>query len=187
MDNSILQKWLDEPRHALIAAVAQGVHKHVGELRSRGIEFYGYALLPGEFYRLQQIVAVANTDVEIKVSREDRQYCYYRYCVDEWAHWEYDGFAAANALLVEANGQFKSLHSKAEDDFRMDEFEIAHANVLLYSVVKGIETAKMEGAFADREPFLVVWISDSGHEIMVDSVKRLNPPALTAEFEEEFD
>jgi hypothetical protein len=106
--------------------------------------------------------------------------------VDEWAHWDHDGFAAANALLVEANERFKSMHSKSDDDYMMDEFEVAHANVLLDCVVQGLEVAKAGGAFCKSEPFLVVWISDSGHEIMAASARRLNTTAVAAEFMREF-
>lgn len=187
MDVVALRKWLAEPRPALVAAVAEGVCEHVAALRSRGIEFYGYALLPGEIYDIHDLVAVTNTEPDIKVSSTDDQYRYYRYGVDEWAHWDRDGFAAANALLVEANTRFASMHSKDEDDdYMMDEFEVAHANALLDSIVQGLQAAKGSGAFGDLDPFLVVWISDSGREIMVNSVRRLNSATVAEEFIREF-
>jgi hypothetical protein len=186
MDIPALQKWLAEPRPALITAVAEGVRVHVDALRSRGIEFYGYALLPGEPYDIHSLVAVANTEADIKCPRADGQYCYYRYSVDEWVHWDHHGFAAANALLAEANERFRSMHSKADDDHKMDEFEVAHAKALLDSIVKGPEAAKAGRAFGRSEPFLVVWISDSGHEIMGESARRLNSTAVATEFMREF-
>lgn len=186
MNIPALQKWLAEPRSALVAAVAEGIRDHAATLRSRGIEFYGYALLPGEPCDIHSLVAATNTEADIKVSRSDGQYCYYRYSVDEWVHYDHDGFVAANALLVEANEQFKSMHSKADDDCMMDEFEVTHANVLLDSIVQGIETAKASGVFGGSEPFLVVWISDSDAEVMVESARRLNSSAVAAEFMREF-
>lgn len=186
MNIPALRKWLDEPRSALVAAVADGIRAHVETLRSRGIEFYGYALLPGEPYDIHSLVAATNTEADIKVSRSDGQYRYYRYSVDEWSHYDHDGFAAANALLLEANEQFKSMHSKADDDYMMDEYEVAHADVLLDSIVQGIEAAKTGGVFGSSEPFLVVWISDSGANIMVESAQRLNPTAVATEFMREF-
>ena len=186
MDIPALQKWLNEPRPALIAAVAHGISSHVNMLRSRGIDFYGYALLPGEPDDIHSLVAVTNTDADIKAARTGDQYTYYRYSVDEWAHWDHDGFAAANALLVQANERFRSMHSKAEDDYIVDEFEVAHANALLDSVVRGLEVAKADGVFGSSEPFLVVWISDSGHQILVESVRRLNSAAVATEFIREF-
>jgi hypothetical protein len=186
MDSPSLQNWLAEPRPTLIKAVADGIRTHVDTLRAHGIEFYGYALLPGEPYDIHSLVAVTNTEMDIKAPRTERQYNYYRYSVDEWTHWEHDGFVAANALLVEANERFESMHSKADDDYTMDEFEVAHANVLLESIVRGLETAKAEGVFGKSEPFLVVWISDSGHQILVESARRHNSASVAAEFIKEF-
>lgn len=186
VDIVALRKWLAEPRAPLIAAVAEGVREHLAALRSRGIDFYGYALLPGDHYDIHRLVAVTNTEASIKVPRSDDQYRYYRYGVDEWAHWYHDGFSVANALLAKANERFKSMHSKADDDYMMDEFEIAHADALLDSVVRGLQAAREGGVFGYIDPFLVVWISDSEHEIMAESVLRLNSAAVAGEFMREF-
>ena len=186
MNIPALQKWLAEPRSALVAAVAEGVRAHVDALQSRGIEFYGYALLPGEPYDIHGLVAATNTEADIKVSPGDGQYRYYRYSVDEWAHYDHAGFVAANALLVEANKQFKSMHSKADDDYMMDEYEVAHAKVLIDSIIQGIEAAKTSGVFGASEPFLVVWVSDSSPEVMVESARRLNTTVVATEFLREF-
>lgn len=186
MDVPALRRWLSESRTALVAAVAEGVRAHVAALRSRGAEFYGYALLPGEPYDIHSLVAVTNGEDDIKVPRTDEQYRYYRYSVDEWAHWHHDCFAAANKLLVDANERFKSMHSKADKDYTMDDFEVAHADALLDAVVRGLDTAKHVGAFGSAEPFLAVWISDSGHRIIVESVQRLNSEAVAEEFVAEF-
>lgn len=186
MDIPALRKWLAEPRPALVTAVAEGVRAHVESLRSRGIEFYGYALLPGEPYDIHSLVAVTNTQDKIKVPSGDTQYRYYRYCVDEWAYWDHDGFTAVNKLLLEANERFRSLHTSTDDDFVMDEFEVTHANALLDAIVRGLEAAKAGGIFGVSEPFLVVWISDSGHKIMVESVRRLSSDPVAREFIQEF-
>jgi hypothetical protein len=148
--------------------------------------FYGYALLPGEPYDIHSLVAVTNTEADIKVPRTDDQYRYYRYSVDEWSHWDHDEFAAANAILAEANERFRSMHTKDDDDFQMDDFEIAHADALLDAVVRGLDAAKAARTFGGAAPFLVVWISDSGHEIMAESVRRLNSTAVAKEFMREF-
>ncbi len=158
----------------------------MAKLRSLGIQFYGYALLPGEPFDINSIVAVANTEARIKVPHTDGQYRYYRYCVDEWEHWEREGFDKANALLVEANTKFKSMHSKEDGDCRMDEFEKAHSDALLDAVVRGLEVAKNVGAFGESEPFLAVWIADSDHEILPKSVRRLNSELITRDFLLEF-
>jgi hypothetical protein len=186
MDIPSLQKWLVEPRPELIKAVAEGIRIHVDTLRSRGTEFYGYALLPGEPYDIHSLVAATNAETDIKVPRTDGQYSYYRFSVDEWAHWDHGGFAAANARLAEANERFKSMHSKTDEDYMMDEFEVAHADVLLESIMRGLETAKASGVFGESEPFLVVWISDSGHVMLGESVRRLNSTAVATEFIKQF-
>jgi hypothetical protein len=181
-----LREWLREPSPALLEAVAEGIAAHVDTLRSRGIEFYGYALLPGEPYDIHGLVAVTNTEADIKVPPSDERYRYYRYSVDEWAHWDRNGFEAANALLAEANARFRSLHSKADGDYTLDQFEIAHGNALLDTVVDGLRNARAGGVFGAVERFLVVWISDSGHEIMAESVQSLNSAAVAREFMREF-
>ena len=186
MDVPALRRWLSEPRTELVAAVADGVRAHVAALRSGGAEFYGYALLPGEPYDIRNLVAATNGTADIKVPSDDDLYRYYRYSVDEWQHYHHGGFAEANRLIAESNERFRSLHSKADGDYTLGEFEVAHVDALLDAVVRGLGAAKLAGAFGGAEPFLAVWISDSGHRIMVESVKRLNPEAVAKEFVAEF-
>ena len=186
MDVTALRAWLSEPRTELAEAVARCVREHVAALRSRGVDFYGYALLPGEPYDIRSLVAVANTEADIKVTPADKQYGYYRYSVDEWAHWDHNAFVPANEALAEANEQFAALHAKG-GGYKMDEFEVAHSRSLLDAVLRGLESAKAAGAFGGgADPFLVVWVSDSDHPIMADSVRRLNPEAASREFLDEF-
>ena len=131
---------------------------------------------------------MTNTEADLEVSPTHEQYGYYRYCVDEWKHWDHDRFAAANALLAEANARFQSLHTKADNnDYTMDRFEIAHGDALLEAVADGLQNARAGGVFGRaQQPFLVVWIPDSGHEIMVESARRLNPAAVASELVREF-
>lgn len=181
-----LQEWLATPRPALVQAVADGLRAHVAALRSRGIEFYGYALLPGETYDIRSLVAATNTTSAIKVAPDHPHYRYHRYSVDEWSHYDHDGFAAANALLVAANHQFASLHTKPAGDCMMDDYELAHSQALLDAILQGMVAAKAAGAFGRSEPFLVIWISGSSEPITAESVRRLNPPAVAEEFVREF-
>ena len=146
------------------------------------MEFYGYALLPGEPYDINCLVAVTNCEGEIKVPPNDDQYRYYRFSVDEWVHWDHDEFGAANALLADANKQFASLHTPTPGNFEMDEIEVAYSKGLLEAFVSGLNVAKATGTFGSKEPFLVVWVSDSEETIMTESVRRLNSPAIVNEF-----
>lgn len=211
MDEPALRAWLAEPRTDLIAAVAEGVHAHVATLRARGLGFYGYALNPGEYYDIQGLTAIANAEAGIPPPQAqfnesmaqahliashgepppaplgDEATRYFRYCVDSWQRWDHDAFPAADAILAGLNERFRSLHSKPDGDDSMDEFEVAHADSLLDALVRGLATARDAGAFGESPPFLAVWISDHGIEgIIEDSVKRLNPPQIAADFMEEF-
>jgi hypothetical protein len=186
MNVRALRRWLAEPRTALVIAVADGVRAHVAALRSKGIEFYGYALLPGEFAEIHYLSAVTNGEADIKVTPNERLYRYHRYCVDEWANWHNDEFAAANKLIDEANRHFASLHVKEGGSLWMDEFEVAHAEALLDAIVCGLDVARHSGVFGTTAPFLAVWISDSDHFIIFESVQRLNVPQVVEEFLVEF-
>jgi len=186
MEIETLSRWLAEPRTELTNAVSRCVCDHVAALKHCGISFYGFALLPGEPYDISSLVAVHNCESDIKAPNNDDQYRYYKYSVDEWIHWEYQGFELVNKALVEANTQFASMHSKLEGDCSMDEFEIAHSKSLLEAILQGLEDAKASGVFGISDVFLAMWISDSGHGIIAESVRRLNSPAVAQEFMAEF-
>jgi hypothetical protein len=184
VDKNELVKFLNEIRPVLIDAISAGVQEHVASLRERGIDFDGYALLPGEFDNLHDIVAVSGSLSDVPVPPEDSQHNYYRFSVDEWKNWDSDGFSAANRILLEANRRFATAHAGAT--FVMDEVQVGFSNGLLDSILCGLEQAKQLGTFAGTAPFLVVWISDSSFEIMSESVRRLNQPDVTADFMAEF-
>lgn len=113
MNTETVTSLLAEIRPPLILAVSEGVRKHVARLQSQGIEFYGYALVPVEPYGIHSLVAVTNGEGDIKVPPNDGQYSYYRFSVDEWAHWDHDEFCAANALLADANNPRQSTSARS--------------------------------------------------------------------------
>ena len=186
MNVEALTQWLSEPRTALTDAVTQCVREHVRQLRSRGVSFYGYALLPGEPHDINSLVAVYNGESEIKVPKANDQYRYYKYSVDEWTHWDHEGFDAANRALAEANRHFARLHTKEEGAYEMDGFEVVHSESLLNAILQGLDTARTEGVFGGSATFLALWISDSSHEIMAKAVRRLNSASVAREFVAEF-
>lgn len=186
IDNAILSKWLSQERTELILAIAQSISNHVSLLNSQGIDFYGYALLPGEPYDINSIVVAFNRESDIEVSSEHEAYRYYKYGVDEWSHWVYDGFDIVNKLLEKANAEFSSMHTSDEDNYIMDEYEILHSDALLEAIVRGLETASHNGVFGTKNPFLVVLISDSDHKITNESVLRLNSEIVIRDFIVEF-
>jgi hypothetical protein len=49
VDTNQLKMFVNEVRPVLIEAICTGVQEHVASMRTKGIDFYAYALLPGEF------------------------------------------------------------------------------------------------------------------------------------------
>jgi hypothetical protein len=94
-------------------------------------------------------------------------------------------FDGANKSIVEANAEFASQHV-GDGDGVMDDFEIANSRALLEAMLKGFEAAKRGGVFGEPGIYLAMWISDSGHEIMAESVRRLNSAAVVKEYMAEF-
>lgn len=186
MNISEVTSLLEEIQPVLVAAVAHDIDKHVAMLAETGREFYGYALVPGEFHDMHGVVVVTNRESDIKVPISDNLYRYHRFSVDEWTSWERDELGNTNSVLVEANKRFQSQHSREHDSFQMDECGVAFVSGVSESLVKGFEAAKKAGAFGDTEKFLVVWFSDSDAPIMSASVKRLNSATVAAEFAVEF-
>jgi hypothetical protein len=185
MTSAALTKWLSEPRTALTEAVTECVRNHVASLRKQGVRPYGYALLPGELYDLHSVVAAYNCESDVKVPVGDKLYRYYRYSVDEWVHYVHDGFDRANQCMVDANAEFAAMHVD-DGDSVMDDFDIAHSCALLEAILEGFEAARYAGVFGEPEIYLAMWISDSGHEIMAESVRRLNSAAVVNEYMAEF-
>ncbi len=186
MNSESLRAWLSEPRTSLSEAVRAGILAHVESLYAAGQNFYGYALLPGESYDINSIVSAISSDDNISVPDTDPAYGYYRYGVHEWRDWYHDGFQKANEVLSELNAQFESMHSKTPGDYAMDEFEIAYSDGLLAAILSGLELAKASGIFASSVSFLAIWICDSSHEIMTQSVQRLNSDDVVSAFMKEF-
>lgn len=187
-DKATLRKWLSDLRANLAAAVVSGVRAHVETLESAGIDFYGYGLLPGEPGEIRSIVAAYSCESEIKVGRENDQYRYYRYSVDEWLHFCHDGFDSVNQLLEDANARYVKMRTPDTGtyEYEMDECAGLYADALLEAMVQGLATAKGAGVFGRKDKFLVIWIADSEHKIMASSARRLNSEAVAREFVAEF-
>lgn len=185
MKTNSLTTWLSQPRTAVTVAVTECVRDHFASLRKQGVEPYGYALLPGELYDIHSVVAAYSCESEIKVPVGDKLYRYYRYSVDEWLHYIHEGFDRANTSIADANAEFASMHDD-DGDCVMDDFEMAHARGLLEAILKGFEAAKQAGVFGEPGIYLAMWISDSDDEIMAESVRRLNSPAVVQEYMKEF-
>lgn len=181
-----MNSLLNEIQPALVAAVAADVKNHVARLDAAQREFYGYALLPGDFYDIHRVVVVTNSESEIKVPISDDLYLYYRFAVDEWTNWEHNEVTNVSSILAEANKRFQMQHSRKQGSYEMDESEVAFSDGMLEALTSDLDAARIYGSFGDTEKFLVVWISDSAVPIASQSARRLNSATVAAEFAAEF-
>ena len=175
-------RWISQPRTQLSRTIAGCVRNHVQALRKKHPDLYGYALLPGEPYDIHSIVAAANTATDIPVKPKHDQYSYYRYSVDEWAHYFHDGFDPANRLLVKLKHIFSAHHKADPDDYSMDEFELTFAATLFDAVVEALRSCRADRVFGERPPFLAVWIPDSDLPVIWKSVRVLNSRRVYKDF-----
>jgi hypothetical protein len=70
----------------------------------------------------------------------------------------------------------------------MDAVEIEYSNILLNSLLEGLKASRKLNVFGPNvDPFLVIWISDSKHKIMKESVSQLNSSHVSNEVKAAFD
>jgi Domain of unknown function (DUF4303) len=188
IDDETLRGWLSSLPSPVAAVVVRAVRTHVAALDAHGIDFYGYALLPGEPYDIHSLVAAYACESEIKVARDNAHFPYYKYCVAEWQHFEHEGFGEVNDFLNHTNAQYASMRTRdgRNYEYEMDEFAPRYSDALLEGMIQGLAAAKDAGVFGSKERFLAVWITDSNHEVIVNSVRRLNAAAVAGEFVNEF-
>ena len=162
----------------LQTAIVADIKRHVASLRQSSVEFYGYAVLPPDYYTAfdPTTLAVAfNCESDIDATNSDETY--YRYSVDEWQNYVHDGFDTVNREL-------KSLLKGARKSSE-DLIDDAYVDSAYQAVLEAMLTLRNENVF-DDVPYLVVWISDSGDGIMNRSAKLLNSPDIYSEFASEF-
>ncbi len=158
----------------LRAATIDDIRRHVASLRQSGIEFYGYAVLPPDYYTAfdPTTLAVAfNCESDISPNNHDEPY--YRYSVDEWRNYVHEGFDNVNRelkVLLPAT-------SPSIDD--------AFVNSVYQTILDAMLALRHESAF-DGVPYLVVWLSDSSDNILNRSVNLLNSEGIYSEFASEF-
>jgi len=159
-------------------AIVADVNRHVASLRQSGVDFYGYAVLPPDYYTaFDPTTLVVAFNGESDVETANRRSPYYRYCVDEWNHYVHHGFAAVNRELK----ALLSSTGSTDDDSIDDTF----VNSVYQAVLDAMLTLRNTNTF-DEVPYLVVWLSDSGDRILNRSAKRLNAPDIYSEFAAEF-
>lgn len=122
---------------------------------------------------------------ESDIARKNANDAYFRYCVDEWKNSVEKGFDASNSALRSILEQFRSVHSRADDEFALDDYELAFVEKTNRAVLSALLELKKSGAF-DSETFLIIWYSDSDSEIINKSAKALNSSKIYKQFASEF-
>jgi len=181
-----LQSWLDSDAPELVAAIVADIERHVRELRSSGDSFYGYALLPGDYCTQPNpasLVVAFNRELDLAAGHSEEPY--YRYSVDEWQNYVHDGFNDTNSALESQLQTFKQRHTRAEDSYQLDEYEIAFVAKINRAILAALVALKQNGTFDDGT-YLIIWFSDSDAEIMNQSAKVLNSAQIYEQYACEF-
>ena len=177
---------MPNPRHEqqldgfsqLRKAIIADIKRHVASLHQTGVDFYGYSVLPPDYYTAFDPTTIAVAfNCESNIDDSNRGQSYYRYSVDEWQNYVQDGFDAVNhelkALLTA---------TKSSDDDSIDDTFVTS---VYQAVLDAMQALRNDDTF-DGVPYLVIWLSDSGDSILNRSAKLLNSSEVYAEFGSEF-
>lgn len=185
MTNDNLTQWLNRDANKLVKTFKLEVSEHISKINAKNGEFYGYAILPGTSYSVDNLVAAFNQETDL--SPEHKNDTYYRYSVDEWENYEQNQFRNTNKILDSLNSQFQELHVKENpNNFVMDELKIAYINKLHEAILKALLELRRDGIFGNDNNFVVIWIPDSDEEIIFRSAKVLNSVTVYDRFISEF-
>jgi hypothetical protein len=159
-------------------AIIADIKRHVASLHHTGIDFYGYAVLPPDYYTAFDPTTIAVAfNCESDIDDSNRGQSYYRYSVDEWRNYVHDGFDSVNREL-------KALltATKSSDDDSIDD---TFVESVYQAILDAMQALRNDDLF-DGVPYLVVCLSDSGDSILTRSAKLLNSTEFYAEFPAEF-
>ena len=157
---------LSQFKSALKTATASHYKRLVADIT----DIYGYALFTED--GLSSVVPVANRESALKMPKSDPMYNCYRYLAVEWSDWDDFGmFDDVNAILT-----------KMHDD---SPTELAGVLPTCLDVLAELDD---QGAFGQRtdDRFIVICLSDSDDEIMMESARRLNTQTAFAAYAGEF-
>ncbi|MED0981386.1 DUF4303 domain-containing protein [Bacillus paramycoides] len=161
---------------SLYVELKNAIRCHYKELITRcGVDtIYGYSLLTADC--VSSIGPVANKERLIKVNKSDSLYNYYRYGAVEWSEWDDFG------MFDEVNKIIKKYHETVEDDFSM------RVNTLLKESLNVLIELESEGLFGGRNDnrFIVICVTDSSNEIMIESARLLNTLNIYQKYASEF-
>lgn len=182
MANNELDDFLRDGLSRLRDSAASEIKRHVATLRKSGIDFYGYAAFPPSYYTAYDptSVVVAYNCVS-DIAPDNKNASYYRYSVDEWQNYVHEGFDATNAELKALLSEFKRLTESKDSDDALTTF-VASIN---QTILDALISLRKDGTF-DGVSYVVIWLSDSGDEIMNRSAKELNTADVYAAYSTEF-
>ncbi len=165
-----MQEQLARLRAELKAALAA----YSKQLNDSIDDVYGYAVLTDD--GVSSLHAVANRTSAISVDPSDRMYNYYRYGAVEWS--EQDDFGLFDAVNTVV-GQIHDIDSVEFADKRQ---------AVLRTAMDVLCELDAEGVFGPKSDkrFVAVCVADSDEPIMLESVERLNTPAVLEAYCAEF-
>ena len=168
---------IDDILTQLRTSIVADIKNHLNALRQCGIEFYGYALLPPDYYTAYETAAIAVAfNQEADVETKNVGNVYYRYSVDEWQNYVHTGFNSSNDVL-------RMLLSRVRDqDDEIDESLVAS---IYGAMLDGLVSLRKQRAFGGS-PYVVIWLSDSDEPVINQSAQVLNSAEVYAEYATEF-
>lgn len=175
MNNAEYTKLVDSIGSELITAVKADVAAHVASIADV-LGLYGYSIQTPDYTCVDQPIVVYNCEED--VPEEHRDEVYYRYSVDEWEHYHGYVLPKTTALTTAYDNKFLEL-SGDNDEISGD----AYRRKVYDCFTVALEELKADKTWAD-EVFLVVWPREE--DIILDSAKRLNSPAVFEAVESEF-
>ena len=112
MNPAELKTWLDSDDTEFVSTIVTDIQRHVSSLKSDGNLFYGYAMLPGDYCTQPNPTSITVAfNRESDIAPENTNDVYYRYSVDEWQNYVYDGFDDTNSKLQSLFDRFNELHA----------------------------------------------------------------------------
>jgi len=165
---------VDETLTLLKAELKSAITAHYTKLTSEVLDIYGYGIFTDD--SVSSLGPVANRESALTVGPLDKMYNCYRYLAVEWSDWE------AFGLFDRVNGIVNNLYDDTTLGFA--EMRTAILRVCL-ATLSELETDGLFGPRTDSR-FVVICISDSDDDIMMESAKMLNTPAAFQAYSSEF-